>query len=229
MFHECRHVFPSGLRCHSPALHDSPFCYYHRNLRRAAAPQSPNAPLQFPVLEDKRSIALALTQILNALAAGRIDHRRAGLLLYGLQIAAKVTPPVKTIFLNTVRSLDQVGDDVLAPDDPVCEPPEDCRTCPKRDRCDDFEESDEDEGEEEKERVVAEEDEDDVDEDDDPDKGDDVDRGDKDLPPSPTPLHNALIHQLLGCEEPHDRVPHRGRVGLHSPNHSVVIPSESAG
>ncbi len=43
--------------------------------------------IDLPPLEDRDSIQIALSTILNALAQNRIDHRRAGTLLYGLQIA----------------------------------------------------------------------------------------------------------------------------------------------
>ena len=182
MYHECRHIFPSGLRCHSPALHNKPFCYYHANLRRAAKTAAGDPSLHFPVLEDKRSIQTAVSQVLNALAAGRIDPRHARLLLYGLQIAAQVTPPVKGIFISTVRSVHEEGDDLLAPEEPVCEPPEDCRNCPKRDHCDDFEESeDDDEGEGEGEGG-----------------SDNSEEGEEE---EPAPSQNQLLHQVFGCRD----------------------------
>ena len=44
--------------------------------------------LSFPVIEDEASIQFALIDVLQALAANRLDPKRAGLLLYGLQVAS---------------------------------------------------------------------------------------------------------------------------------------------
>ena len=44
--------------------------------------------LELPSIEDAASIQLALIDVLQALAANRLDPRRAGLLLYGLQVAS---------------------------------------------------------------------------------------------------------------------------------------------
>lgn len=88
----CNHVKANGKCCASPALKDEPYCYFHRasrertkRLRRAARLQ---LPFQLPVLEDMQTIQLAIGDVLNALLAGLIDHKTAGLLLYGLQTAA---------------------------------------------------------------------------------------------------------------------------------------------
>ena len=40
------------------------------------------------MLEDRSAVQLVLTDVLRALAANQIDTKRAGLLLYGLQIAS---------------------------------------------------------------------------------------------------------------------------------------------
>lgn len=88
----CNHVKAKGTCCASPALKNEPFCFFHasvrertRRMRRAARKK---LPLQLPVLEDHETIQLAIGDTLNALLAGQIDHKTAGLLLYGLQTAA---------------------------------------------------------------------------------------------------------------------------------------------
>ncbi len=45
-----------------------------------------------PELEDRTSIQLALQEILSLLASNNLDPKRAGLLLYGLQIASSNLP-----------------------------------------------------------------------------------------------------------------------------------------
>src|SRR5271156_591111 len=90
MVPECRHIKTSGGKCGSPALRGRPYCYYHSRLKeRAAQPRSPSLAIELPAsLEDRGSIQLALSEIVTAIAESRIDPRRAGILLYALQIAS---------------------------------------------------------------------------------------------------------------------------------------------
>jgi len=97
MYHECRHIFTSGKKCQSPALRDQPFCYFHSNTRKKPAPaHQPYDPYTDPKesvlaltqLEDSDAIQLALSEVVLALAANRIDPRRARILIYGLQVAS---------------------------------------------------------------------------------------------------------------------------------------------
>jgi hypothetical protein len=90
MVPECRHIKTSGGKCGSPALRGKPYCYFHSRLReRAARPASPYLAIELPpTLEDRGSIQLAVSEVISAIADNRIDARRAGMLLYGLQIAS---------------------------------------------------------------------------------------------------------------------------------------------
>jgi hypothetical protein len=88
----CSHVKTNGALCESPALTDESFCFFHtsvrertKRMRRAARHK---LPFQLPVLEDAESIQLAIGDTLNALLSGQIDHKAAGLMLRGLQMAA---------------------------------------------------------------------------------------------------------------------------------------------
>lgn len=63
-------------------------CYFHEESRkthphRLAAPVLPN----FPVIEDPRSVHIALNQVFQALLHQSIDHRTAAQILCGLQMA----------------------------------------------------------------------------------------------------------------------------------------------
>ncbi len=88
----CNHVKTNGAVCESPALKGKPYCYFHTASRDRAARQRRAArsqqPFQLPLLEDANSIQLAIGETLNALLSGQIDHKTAGLILYGLQTAA---------------------------------------------------------------------------------------------------------------------------------------------
>jgi len=98
MYNECRHIFTSGRKCQSPALKEQPFCYFHSNTRKRPTPANqPHEPyveprdtaLNLPPLEDADAIHLAISDVVLALAANRIDPRRARILIYGLQVASQ--------------------------------------------------------------------------------------------------------------------------------------------
>jgi hypothetical protein len=106
---QCRHIFTDGHRCGSPTLlletpdrsqpeqtHED-FCYYHHTTRRPRARTASENPAQtafdLPLPEDRSSIQAAIGEVLRNIAANTLDPRRAGLLLYGLQIAALNLPP----------------------------------------------------------------------------------------------------------------------------------------
>jgi hypothetical protein len=149
MYQECRHIMPNGVRCHSPALRGTAHCYFHTRVNRFAVEQSrgQDEPLKLSVLEDRSSIQIALAQVLNALASSKLDPRRAGLFLYGLQIASQnVEHNPNILQRNAVHFLTcgPEGEE-LAPEEIVCNPPEDCSACDKRDNCKDYEPEEEEE------------------------------------------------------------------------------------
>jgi hypothetical protein len=92
MVPECRHIKTSGGKCASPALRDQPWCYYHARQRERAAERRtiPAVPLSHALsnLEDRGAIQHAITHVIMALADYQIDTKRAGILLYGLQLAS---------------------------------------------------------------------------------------------------------------------------------------------
>ncbi len=144
MYHECRHILPSGKRCHSPALHGQAYCYYHNNLRRCSRPLVGDN-FTLPSIEDNRGIQIALTQVLTALNSPYMDTRRAGLMLYGLQIATQLANRTSDLEPDeAVRTCDDSTGAALAPEKTVCEPPRDCRNCPRQHTCENYEEPAED-------------------------------------------------------------------------------------
>ena len=92
MFVECRYVLPKGTKCQSPALRGKVYCYFHDRLEffEQDGQRYTQEPLCLPSLEDVHGIQMALTQILSALGSGRLDQRKAGLYLYGLQLASQI-------------------------------------------------------------------------------------------------------------------------------------------
>jgi hypothetical protein len=78
-------------------LCDSNFCYWHHKARarrrrheRIGGPISmqANSGLELPLLEDANAIQVTIQEIMQAILDRRIDNKRAGLLLYSLQLAS---------------------------------------------------------------------------------------------------------------------------------------------
>ncbi len=92
----CRHIFVDGRRCGSRALRGQPFCYYHYAHRvpvlanrRRREPSYGFELTPLDGLDNHTSIQLSLAEVLSRVASNSIDPKRAWLLIYGLQIAAK--------------------------------------------------------------------------------------------------------------------------------------------
>jgi hypothetical protein len=90
----CRHIKEDGFFCQGPPLHGREYCRFHlralgRRIRmaRERARREPHR-LVLPILEDMNAVHVALMQVLDALASGQLEDKRAGLLLYGLQQAS---------------------------------------------------------------------------------------------------------------------------------------------
>ncbi len=118
---QCRHVFTDGHRCLGHCLRHEPFCYFHHTARRPisnpAARRRRGTTFTLPELEDRASIQLALSEILQRIAANDLDPKRAGHLLYGLQIAAsllpKLDPKAQPKSVSEITHDEELGD--LAP------------------------------------------------------------------------------------------------------------------
>jgi len=143
MYPECRHLYVTGRRCGSPALRDQTLCYYHaRTQKRHRKAVSDNLTMihelitdengkpiltlapkdrpifDFPPIEDRESIQVAVSMIINALGRNVIDPKRAASILYALQIAAAVTRPDDD---NAAKFIPET-DPVLSPDGPDLAP-----------------------------------------------------------------------------------------------------------
>jgi hypothetical protein len=93
-YETCRHIKEDGAYCGSPALRERKYCYYHlmqrgRRLRRARALRD-NVPyrLEIQSLDNLYAIRDAISDIAQALAAGQLESRTAGKLLYAIQQAS---------------------------------------------------------------------------------------------------------------------------------------------
>jgi len=147
MYQLCRHIKTNGMRCQSPALRESAYCYFHsriHNMAKAKTDIWDNVKL--PPLEDSASIQIAISEIAAASLSNRLDTRRTGLLLYALQIASQnINRASSREDSDTVHSMTVTGEgDELAPEEEVCEPA-DCASCNRRDTCKDYDPDEEDE------------------------------------------------------------------------------------
>jgi hypothetical protein len=89
---QCRHIFTDGHRCGSACLSQEEFCYYHHTSRRPVENprrrRSRQSQFDLPLPEDRTAIQSSIGEVLRRIAGNEIDCKRAGLLLYGLQIAS---------------------------------------------------------------------------------------------------------------------------------------------
>jgi hypothetical protein len=174
MFRECRHIKAGGRKCEAPALKGMPYCYFHDRLHRAIHQKksAPIASFDLPPVEDRASVQIALSQVVRALAAGRMDPHRAGRMIYDLQVALQFAPTTFNYAASdSVQSLTRSEDgDDLAPEEFNCSESDSCQACPYYDECDHpviGDKEDEEEGDDE--------DSDDDDEDNDEENEDDED------------------------------------------------------
>lgn len=87
---ECRFIKTNGLKCQSPAMRGSCFCYFHGRKRiYVTQPDSEVQTINLPPLQNEAAIHMSIDQILHAVATGKLDQQRAGKLLYALQLAQK--------------------------------------------------------------------------------------------------------------------------------------------
>jgi hypothetical protein len=88
----CRHLMPTGRRCGSPAVRDKAFCFYHgldrRHPRTRPTRPRPAPAIVLPALDNRASIQESISILLAALGDNRLDPRKAGKMLYGLQLAS---------------------------------------------------------------------------------------------------------------------------------------------
>ncbi|RXH55594.1 hypothetical protein [Granulicella sibirica] len=103
----CRHIRTNGRRCRAASLNESSWCFFHKRLhtshqrfRHTEATRAyliPGQHLELAPIEDRESVQLALSMVINALAVGQLETKRATALLYGLQLAGmnvnRLNPP----------------------------------------------------------------------------------------------------------------------------------------
>jgi hypothetical protein len=86
------HIKTNGTQCGSPALRDRKFCYHHHQSRpeRVAVKgrDGKASKILVPLFEDAHSIQTMVRQVVMLMLEDKIDDKKAGRVLYALQIAA---------------------------------------------------------------------------------------------------------------------------------------------
>ena len=114
----CRHIKTNGTRCKAPSLIGGVWCYFHQRLhqrhstfRQTEATRGyliPGQHVELTTLEDRESVQVALSVVVNALATGKLETKRAIALLYGLQLASNNARGLQTepYAANVVRTVE---------------------------------------------------------------------------------------------------------------------------
>ena len=140
----CAHVLTNGELCNAIPMRNSTFCYWHHKARarhrrheRIGGPISmeANCGVELPFLEDANAVQITIQEIMQAILDRRIDSKRAGLLLYSLQLASSnirhlTTLPEDCAQIASLGSNDEeVFNDCIGGDarDKACR--RDCRDC----------------------------------------------------------------------------------------------------
>jgi hypothetical protein len=101
-------------------MRDSNFCYWHHKARarrrrheRIGGPisQEANSGLELPLLEDANAIQVSIQEIMQAILDRRLDHKRAGLLLYSLQLASTNMRSLQPLPSDDSATICNIGDD----------------------------------------------------------------------------------------------------------------------
>jgi hypothetical protein len=124
----CRHIKTNGIRCKAPSLTGGLWCCFHQRLHNRHTAYRfneatrgyllPGKHIELSPLEDRESIQVALSVVINALATGGLETKRATALLYGLQLASNNARGLRTEPSETVLSADSSpeGIDLAEPD-----------------------------------------------------------------------------------------------------------------
>ncbi|MBS1798926.1 MAG: hypothetical protein JSS95_03785 [Acidobacteria bacterium] len=88
----CTHDKSNGGRCGSPALRGGNLCYFHSEHRGSVEQirerKARHRSITLSSIRTREEIQRAIEAVMQAIAAAEIDSRRAGLLLYSLQLAS---------------------------------------------------------------------------------------------------------------------------------------------
>ena len=89
----CQHIKGNGTQCGSPARRNEALCYFHREnqptrVKVAGENGQATSEILVPLFEDAQSIQTVVRQVTILMLEGKIESKKAGRLLYALQIAS---------------------------------------------------------------------------------------------------------------------------------------------
>lgn len=88
----CQHWMDNTIRCGSPAMRGTRYCYSHHlqqaHRTRKSAESARQRWFESAPLQDAASVHRALMQVMTRLLSGNIGHKRAGQILFTLQTAS---------------------------------------------------------------------------------------------------------------------------------------------
>jgi hypothetical protein len=96
---QCEHIHGNGARCHAPALLRRSFCFMHWRLREHKLAVPPEPEFQLPTIDSEASVLLASNQIAAAVLSGKLDTKKARVVLACLKIS-----------IDSLRRMGDVGD-----------------------------------------------------------------------------------------------------------------------
>ena len=109
-FIECRHIMTTGRKCRAAAVRGKPFCFHHARLHFRNSSPRKSGKLASLKLDDASGLHAAVAEALKALSSPLTDIRSAGVLLYGLHLAAHLSkrtsmppPPDIDIDIDLIR------------------------------------------------------------------------------------------------------------------------------
>lgn len=89
----CAHIKTNGTQCGAPAARGNQFCHFHWRAskdfprRRALAPKPiPAMVIDLTLIDDPDGIHYAIMQVIQGMLNGQLEDKRAGRVLYALQI-----------------------------------------------------------------------------------------------------------------------------------------------
>jgi len=84
----CSHTHDDGRPCQAIAVHQSPFCYFHRKLHQPSALPG-DRHYQPPFFDSHASLQIAATHLYQAFLAGKLDLKSVTVMLNLLRLASK--------------------------------------------------------------------------------------------------------------------------------------------
>ena len=91
---QCTFIKVTGHQCGSPALKAESYCYFHCRIVKGVPTRPDMRTVPYAVLENAAAIQVAVMEVVSAIIEGRMDYRKASLVMKGLQLAASLCKQV---------------------------------------------------------------------------------------------------------------------------------------